>query len=101
MLASVALTHLDRLPAQICAVEPEQVEGVEERPALFLSPSQLREDRQAVLVAAHGLAVDKARADLEVVHRLDDEREARGPVIAAAGNQPAAVAFFARALPAN
>jgi hypothetical protein len=39
-------------------------------------------------VAADHLPVDEARPDLEVVHGLHDQREARRPVIAAPSQQP-------------
>jgi hypothetical protein len=38
--------------------------------------AQRLEDRHAVLVAVHGLAVDQARPYLEVIHSFNHEREA-------------------------
>jgi hypothetical protein len=46
------------------------------------------EDGQPPLVTAHDLAIDQARPHLEVIHGLDHERVAPGPVMAVAGNQP-------------
>src|SRR4051812_38680603 len=56
------------------AVQLQQIEGVQEGVRLVPALAQRREDCQAALIAAHDLAVDQARAHLEVVHRLDDQR---------------------------
>ena len=54
------------------------------------------EVRHAVLVAAHGLAVDDAGARAQAGERLDDQREAVGQVVAGAAVQPHALAILAR-----
>src|SRR5262249_12610460 len=46
------------------------------------------EARHAVLVAAHGLAVDDAGARVQAGERLDDQREAVGEIIAGAAVEP-------------
>ncbi len=43
---------------------------------------------QALLITTHHLAVDQAGTHLEVVHGLDHQRIAGGPVVALAGDQP-------------
>ena len=82
------LADLDRLAAQVGAVQLQQVEGVEEGVGLVAAAAQDVEPRQPALVAAHHLAVDQAGPHLEVVHGLDHERKAVRPVVAAPGNQP-------------
>jgi hypothetical protein len=73
---------------QVGAVELEQVEGEHESAGLVPPLAQDLEHGQAALVAAHSLAVDQAGPHLQVVHGLDDEREAGGPVVASARDQP-------------
>ena len=46
------------------------------------------EGGQPLLVATHHLAVDQAGPHLEMVHGLDHQRKAVGPVIAPPGDQP-------------
>ena len=82
------LAHLDRLPAQVVAVQLQQVEGVEERLRLVPAVAEQLEGGQPPLVAAHHLAVDQAGPHLEVVHGLDHQRVALRPVVAPAGDQP-------------
>jgi hypothetical protein len=46
------------------------------------------EGSHATLVAAYDFPVDQAGPHLEVVHGLNDQREARRPVMTAPGDQP-------------
>jgi hypothetical protein len=57
-------------------------EGVEESPRLVAATAQNMEGGYAPLITAHDLAINQAGAHLEVVHGLDDQREASRPVIA-------------------
>ena len=43
---------------------------------------------EAVMVASDSLAVDQAGAKTQAAHRLQDQRIARRPVVAVAGEQP-------------
>ena len=43
--------------------------------------------KDAVVVAADGLAVDQAGPHIEPAHRIEDQRVARRPVVAVAGEQ--------------
>ena len=76
MLASVALRDLERLAAQVGAVQLKQVEGVEERDSLVAAAAQDVEAGEPAFIAAHHLPVDQARPHPEEVHGLDHEREA-------------------------
>jgi len=49
-----------------------------------LAPQPL-EHREPVLIAGDRLAIDQARADLEPVNGLDDERIARCPIVPVPG----------------
>ena len=82
------LARLNRLAAQVGAVQLQQVEGIEEGVHLVPAAAQDVEPGEPALVAAHHLPVDQAGPHLEVVHGLDHEREAVRPVVAAPGNQP-------------
>jgi hypothetical protein len=76
----------NRLPAQIGAVEFEQVEGVEEVTASLRRRQHVKPGEPA-LITADQLSVDQAGCDSEVVH-LDHERELVGAVIASPGHEP-------------
>jgi hypothetical protein len=47
------LANLDRLAAQVRAIQLQQVKGVQERLGLVLSPAEHMEPRYTSLVAAH------------------------------------------------
>ena len=57
-------------------------------PAVVPTVAEQLKGSHAHLVATHHLAVDQAGTHLEVVHRLDHQRKAGGPVVALAGDQP-------------
>jgi hypothetical protein len=57
-------------------------------PGLVPAMAEQLKGGQPSLIAAHHLAIDQAGPHLEVVHRLDHEREAVRPVIASPGDQP-------------
>src|SRR5215472_6383887 len=77
--------RLQRLAPQVFAIQLKEVEGVEEDMlARRLAPQPL-EHREPVLIAGDGLAVDQARADLEPVNGLEDERVARRPIVPVPG----------------
>ena len=67
------LAHLDWLPAQIGAVEFEQVEGIEKGVSLVPPAAQRREDGQAPIVAADDFPINQAgrEAVRPVVARLE------------------------------
>jgi len=67
------------------AIQLEEVEGVEEDMLARRLAPQPFEHRELVLIAGDGLAIDQARADLEPVNGLDDERIARCPIVPAPG----------------
>jgi hypothetical protein len=73
-LASVALRVSERLAPQILGRRARAVEGAQDYMPVIPSLAQLLKGRDAVLVAAHRLAVDQARAHPQTVHRLDDQR---------------------------
>jgi hypothetical protein len=74
MLASVSFAHLDRLAPQVCAVQLQQVEGIQEGSVLLPALAELLEDGQASFIAAHRFAIDQAGPHLEVVHSLHHRR---------------------------
>ena len=97
-LASVALRTSSGSP-QVLAVQLQQVKGAEEDvPALTLAPQPL-EHGDAVVVAGDRLPVDQARARLEPVHGLEDQRIPRRPVVAVPGQQADADRIAARHQP--
>jgi hypothetical protein len=57
------------------------------------------ERRQAVVLEGDGLAVNQAGAQPQRTDGLDDEREALGPVVAVAGDEPDAGGIAARHQP--
>jgi hypothetical protein len=54
------LAHLDRFSAQVCAVQLQQVEGIQEGLGLVPAVTEHVEGRRALFVAAHHLAIDQA-----------------------------------------
>ena len=82
------LARLQRLAPQILAIQLQEVEGVEEDMLARRLEPQPFEHRQPVLIAGDRLAVDQARADLEPVNGLDDERIARCPIVPVPRQQP-------------
>jgi hypothetical protein len=54
------LANLNRLPAQIGAVESEQVEGVQEGDCLVAAPAQHVKPGEPALITADYLSVDQA-----------------------------------------
>src|SRR2546423_6997434 len=90
------LADLKWITPQVVAVQLDQVEGIEEYARIMPPIPDAVEARHAVLVAAHGLAVDDTRARAQPGERLDDQREAVGQVVAGAAVEPHALAILAR-----
>src|SRR5215475_12591965 len=82
------LARLDRVPAQIDAVELEQVEGEQEDAGVRASIPETIERWQPVLTAGHCLAVEQEGADLERRGGVEDLRISLRPVVAVSGEQP-------------
>ena len=68
--------------------EYTSIEGVQEDVSPVRLFAQLLKCDYAVLVTRHRLAVDQTRPHLERLHRLDDQRIARRPVMAVASEKP-------------
>ena len=62
---------------QIVAVQPDEVEGVEEHALVSAVVTDEIERSNAVVIAGDRLAVDQAEAHPQCRHRRDDVREAR------------------------
>src|SRR5262245_43456582 len=86
-VASWRLRDLDRLAAEILAVQFEQVEGVQENPPVLAPVAQPVEHRQSVAVAGHRLPVEQERSALQGAGGLEDQRKASRPVDPVAGEQ--------------
>jgi hypothetical protein len=87
--------RFERLPAQILAVELEQVEGTKDYVITVPAPTQQVEHRQSVRIAHDCLAVDQAGPHWQLGNGSRGQGEAIGEVIALAGVQghAAGVAF--------
>ena len=74
-----------RQVAQVVAVMPDQVEGVQHHLTSPASAPQRTEVRRPVVADNHDLAIDQERRGPELRGGFDNSREAVGPVIAVAG----------------
>jgi hypothetical protein len=62
------LANLERLLAQVLAVQLQEVKGVQEGLGFVPAMAEQVEGSHAVLIAAHHLTIDQAGPHLEVVH---------------------------------
>src|SRR5262249_8002272 len=76
----------ERVEAQIVPIKFEEVEGAKMHVAASIA--QPLEVGETGFGTGDRLPVNQARGHLEDVQRLEDEREAFGPVVAIAGEQP-------------
>jgi len=87
---------LDRPPAQILAVELEQVKG-----AMYgcrdcaVAADQIK-DSEPVVIANNRFAVDQARANAKLTHRHCNKRNPGREIVSGAGDQPHAGTIPAR-----
>jgi hypothetical protein len=72
------VAHLERLAAQILAIELDQVEGVEEDARIVPPMPEQVKARPAVIAAGDRLTINDGRARAQAGHGLDDQREAVG-----------------------
>jgi hypothetical protein len=90
------LADIERLSPEIVAVQFDQVESVQEHPAIVTPIPNAVEHREAVIVAAHRLAIEDTRPGTQVSQRLDNQLEAVGQVVAGAAVEPHLGAVLAR-----
>ena len=80
------LTDLNRLAAEIAAVQLEKVEGVEEGLLLNLGPSAEKvKYSKAAVVADNHFAVNQAGPRFERLNCCDSRREVPGPIVSIPG----------------
>ena len=85
------LTILQPRPSEVLAVEFDQIESAEHGGVVTKPITEIVEHREAAFVDRDGLAVHNARPHRQASDRIDDLREARREIVAAAGKQPHAV----------
>src|SRR5207248_11573029 len=92
-LAEPQLADLQRLVAHINAVVGEEIEGVQ--PDLFVAPStvQALEIGDPVRTEHNGFSINDEGGFPEPERGLNNQRVTIGPIIAATGQQPDALAF--------
>src|ERR1700704_1672821 len=90
----LGLADLDRLAAQITAIELQEVERDQVRVMLHTAAAAHQfEHCKTLLVAHHRLAIDYTRSDLEQIDRFHNSRQTFTPVVAVAGQQSDALAL--------
>ena len=72
------LADLERVTAQIVAVQLDQVEGVEERPIVSAVVANKIKRGNAIVIASDGFAIDDAGAQAQASYRIGNWREAPG-----------------------
>ena len=82
------LAHFQRIAPQVVPVQLDQVESVEEGTVVVAVVANEIERRHAVVVASNRLPIDDAGARAQAGHRLDDQREAAGEVVARTAIKP-------------
>src|SRR5262245_16551054 len=75
------LARFQGIAPHVCAVQFDQIEGVEEYAVVSPVMADEIERSNAVVVAGDRFAVDDAGARAQASQRLDDQREAMGEVI--------------------
>ena len=80
-----ALPVLKPFTAGVLAVKLDQIEGAEHGGVVAKPITESVEDREPAFVDHDGLAVHDARSNRQARDRVDDLREARGEIVAVAG----------------
>jgi uncharacterized protein YjbJ (UPF0337 family) len=76
------LADLKRIASQIVAVQLDQVESVQEHAGVVAPIADAIEAWHSIVVTGDGLAIDDAGPRAQSGHRLDDQREAVGEIVA-------------------
>jgi hypothetical protein len=79
-LSGVRLANLDRAPAEVRAVQLQQVEGIEQSPRLVPTMAEQLEGSHALVIAAHKLAVRAPHVPGAAARRAKSEEEGRGSI---------------------
>jgi hypothetical protein len=90
-IGQLILAMLERLLAEIEAVELDQVEGAEHRGMIVMPITEEFEDREPLPVDDDRLTVDDARLHRQGGHRGSDLRETGRKIVAVTSEQPYAV----------
>ena len=87
------LTMLERLLAEIVAIELDQVEGAKHSGMIMVAIAKKIEDREAIPIDNNGLAINDTRPHRQGRHGGGDLWEARRKIVAVSGKQPCAPLF--------
>jgi hypothetical protein len=87
--------HLERIAAQIVAVQFDQIEGIEEHAGVMPAVTNAIEARHPIGIASDSFAIDDAGARAQLGQSLHNQREAISQIIAWATVEPHAVAILA------
>jgi hypothetical protein len=82
------LATLERLPAEVGAVELYEVESAQYGGVIANPIAENVEDREAALVDHDGLTVEQARSHRQTFKRCSDQRKAVGEIRAMAREEP-------------
>src|SRR5262245_47129225 len=80
---------------QVVASQLDQVEGLQERAVIMAAVANEIERGNAVVIAGDSFAVDDAGAGAQACHRLNDQREAMGEIVARTAIEPHLCAILA------